>query len=110
MITQLEEAAPTNRAWNGRDDIRQHYVGHFPDSERVLTLTLSWKREQHTPLCPVGKFRFDMPTLVKTGFARKHGDEYVIRFQRTGRLIEVAINRSRPAKLVAPLPARYFAL
>jgi hypothetical protein len=110
MITLLEEAALARRVWNGRDDIHQHYIGHFPDSEHVLTLALSWKREKHSHLYQVGKFRFDMPALVRAGFARRHGSEYVIRFQRTGRLIEVAVNRSQPAILVARLSGGYFAL
>lgn len=108
MITHLEDNALTNRYWNGRDDIRQHYTGHFSLCEHVLSLALSWKQEKHTPLFEIGKFLFDMQRLVNAGYARVHDQEYVIRFQRTDRNIEVAVNRSSPALQLASLPDAYF--
>ena len=108
MITHLEDNALTNRSWNGRDDIRQHYTGHFPLCEHVLSLALSWKQEKHTPLFEIGKFLFDMQRLVNAGYARVHDQEYVIRFQGTDRNIEVAVNRSSPALQLASLPDAYF--
>lgn len=109
MVTRLEDSALTHRTWNGRDDIHQHYIGHFPVSEHVMTLTLSWKREKDAPPCSVGRFRFDMQALVEAGFARKHGGEYVVRFQRTDSLIQVARNRSSEPLKIGRLPKRYFA-
>jgi len=108
MVTPLNDSEVTHRTWNGRDDIHQHYIGHFSASEHVMTLALAWKREKDAPLFPVGRFRFDMPALVEAGFARKHGAEYVVRFQRTGSLIEVARNRSSDALKIGRLPERYF--
>ncbi len=108
MITRIEDGTPTNRSWNGRDDIHQHYIGHFPVSEHLLTLSLAWKKEEHSPIFDIGRFRFDMPRLVDAGFARVHDGEYIIRFQRTDRRIEVAINRTSPAVQLAPLPDTYF--
>jgi len=108
MIKRLEDNALTNRSWNGRDDIHQHYTGHFPLREHMLWLALSWKKEEHTPLFEIGNFRFDMQSLVDAGYARVHDQEYVIRFQRTDRNIEVAVNRSSPALQLASLPEAYF--
>ena len=108
MITHLEDNALTNRSWNGRDDIRQHYTGHFPLCEHVLSLALYWKQEKHTPLFEIGKFLFYMQRLVNAGYARVHDQDYVIRFQRTDRNIEVAVNRSSPALQLASLPDAYF--
>lgn len=109
MIERLDDTTRTRRNWNGRDDIQQHYLGHIPRSEHEVTLTLSWKKEKHAPLHLVGKFRFHLPALVEAGLARTHGGEYILRFQRTGQLIEVARNRSAQAEPLARLPARYFA-
>ena len=101
MIDTLPDAAITKRKWNGRDDIRCNFFGRIPLAEPVVTLTLTWKRDRESRPQVVGKFRLDMPKLVSTGYARKVPGWYVLRCQRTGNRIEVAINRSCKA---FPLP------
>ena len=67
-----------------------------------MTLTLNWKRHKNALAVTVGKLRLDMEQLVEAGYARKVPGAYVLRFQRTGNRLEVAINRSKRA---LPLPA-----
>jgi hypothetical protein len=99
MVTELPNNATTQRGWNGRDDISQHYMGRVPTSERVVTLTLTWKKNKSSQPQFVGRFRFDMDGLVAAGYARRVPGWYILRFQRTSNRIEVATNRSQ-----RPLP------
>jgi hypothetical protein len=101
MISTLSDGVTTQRAWNGRDDISQHYMGRVPHTERVVTLTLTWKRDKNSRPQLVGRFRLDMDKLVAAGYSRTVPGWYILRFQRTGNRIEVATNRSGRA---LPLP------
>jgi hypothetical protein len=109
MISTLPESAMTQRAWNGRDDIFQHYMGRVPQTERIVTLTLTWKRNKNSRSEPVGRFRFDMDKLVEAGYVRKVPGWYILRFQRTGNRIEVATNRSERALPLPPVLHDYVA-
>src|SRR6516225_11159929 len=100
MVSLLSESEATNREWNGRDDICNHYFGRVPLTERVVTLTLNWKRDKLSRPELVGRFRLDMDELVSRGYVRKLPGWYILRFQRTGNRIEIAVNRgSRPLPL-----------
>src|SRR5437764_9206759 len=101
MIKTLPDSETTQREWNGRDDISQHYMGRVPQTDRVVTLTLTWKRDKSSRSQLVGRFRIDMDKLVGAGYARTVPGWYILRFQRTGNCIEVATNRSGRA---LPLP------
>ena len=101
MIQTLPDSEPTHREWNGRDDIAQNYLGRVPQTERIVTLTLTWKRDKSSHSQLVGRFRFDMDKLIGAGYARKVSGWYILRFQRTGNRIEVAKNRRERA---LPLP------
>jgi hypothetical protein len=102
MIEIISGTAPTKREWNGRDDIHCHYMGRIPLTEPFVALTLNWKRDKHSQLHLIGRYRLDMAKLVSEGYARKVPGWYILRFQRTGNRFEVAANRSSRA---LPLPA-----
>jgi hypothetical protein len=76
-------------------------MGRVPIAERVVTLRLNWKRDKSSRPELVGRFRLEMDALVSRGYARKIPGWYVLRFQRSGDRIEVAVNRSKQA---LPLP------
>lgn len=107
MITRLEYHAKTQRAWNGRDDIRQHYLGRIPLGAHLVTLSLTWRKKQGSKPCFVGNFQFDMSALAAMGFVHRVEGYYVLRFQRTEDRIEIAINRMSPAYLLSFLPKNY---
>lgn len=104
MITILEAHAKTLRSWNGRDDNAQHHHGQIPVSERVVTVSLGWRRNATSPVRHVGNFSLDMPRLLRAGLIRKVADNYVLRFQRTDSFIEIAVNRSSAAQTIARVP------
>ena len=106
-MTALPDNVTTQRAWNGRDDIARHYMCRVPQAERVVTLTLTWKRNKTSRQQPVGRFRFDMDKLVEAGYARKVPGWYILRFQRTGNRIEVAKNRRERALPLPPVSHDY---
>jgi hypothetical protein len=67
---RLPSTTPQQAAavWNGRDDICGHYMGRVPITERVVTLTLNWKRSKSSHPELVGRFRLDMDQLVSRGY------------------------------------------
>jgi hypothetical protein len=107
MITRLDEDSNTRRAWNGRDDVHQHYLGRVPRDEKSVSLSLTWKKEKDAKPSLVGRFVLDVNALAKEGFVREVEGFYILRFQRTGNVIEIAPNRSSPALKLARLPSSY---
>jgi uncharacterized protein YndB with AHSA1/START domain len=107
MITRLEADAPTDHAWNGRDDNHHHHHGKIPLKEKPVSISLTWRKEKSAKPVPVGPFLLNMEALAKAGFVRKLKDHYRLRFQRTDRVIEISQNRASPARLLGPLPKSY---
>jgi hypothetical protein len=107
MITRLLGSSKTQRAWNGRDDIHQHYTGCVPLNEKFVSLSLTWKKEKESKPSSVGCFVLNMPALAKGGFIREVEGYYILRFQRAGRVIEISQNRSTRARLLGLLPKGY---
>jgi hypothetical protein len=107
MIEMLQDDAPTNRKWTGRDDNGAHHHGKIPLAEPVVTLTLSWRRNRTARPELVGRFRLDMEKLVAEGYATRDSGGYRLRFQRTENRMEVAINRGRAALPLAPVLVGY---
>lgn len=101
---RLQEDAPTNRKWNGRDDIAAHYHGTIPNDQNEITLTLNWKSSADGKVGQVGRYRFILPGLKDEGYVEKRHGGYYLRFQRTGNKIEIAINRSSKALEVGRWP------
>ena len=52
----------------------------------------------------VGHYRIDLKLLLAEGFARKSNPGVNLRFQRTGDIIEIAIDRESPALVVGRKP------
>jgi hypothetical protein len=46
----------------------------------------------------------DLDQLVSAGYARKIGDQVLLRFQSAGEVIEIATNRHSPALVVGRNP------
>ena len=109
MIDTLPDTVKTRREWNGRDDIGSHYMSRVPTSEGLVSLTLNWKKDKNSRPQLVGRFRLDMDRLVGAGYARKVPGWYILRFQRTGKRIEVAMNRSSRALPLRPVLHDYAA-
>lgn len=94
---QLSPETATQRTWNLRDDNHQHFAGTIPIDQQEITLTLNWKADAASPTCEVGRYRIHLPTLVKEGLARQSDRGFVLRFQRMGNIIAIAINAGSPA-------------
>lgn len=107
MVTNLNSHQPPHRHWNGRDDINQHYMGRVPETEHTVTLGLTWKREKGSRSFRVGEFRFEMKQLEEAGFVRRVPGYYILRFQRSGRTIQLATNRAGASKSIGHLPAAF---
>ena len=100
MVTILPSTATTEREWNFRDDVNQNFFGDIPESEPITSLTLNWKPDANSEPKLVGRYRIDMRLLVSEGFARKSNRGVNLRFQRTGEIIEIAIDRQSSLALV----------
>jgi hypothetical protein len=101
MVEMLPDDAPTERRWTGRDDNNANFYGKIPLIESIVTLTLSWKRDTNANPVVVGRLRLNMEQLVEAGYARKVTGAYILRFQRTGNQVQIAVNRGQRA---LPLP------
>lgn len=104
MVTILPQATTTDREWNFRDDNNQNFFGDIPDDRPVITLTLNWKPSAISPAKLVGRYKIDLELLVSRGFAKKSDRGVLLRFQRTDDLIEIAIDRKKPALVVGRKP------
>jgi hypothetical protein len=107
MIKKLICDQKTHRAWNGRDDVSQHYMGRIPLTERSVSLVLTWKKDKDAKSCLVGGFLLEMEKLCDEGYVRAVPGFYILRFQRTGDRIEIAVNRGSKAKILSLLPLEY---
>ena len=103
-VVSLDKDAVTERAWNFRDDNGQHYFGSIPLDQKQITLRVNWKPSKLTAAKEVGRYRFNLPGLEESGYVRKTEKARILRFQRTGTKIEIAINRSSPALVVGQKP------
>jgi hypothetical protein len=88
----LPSSANTDREWNFRDDIGQHFFGDIPAHQLVISLTLDWKPDERSPAKLVGRYKIDMHLLEREKFAKKVARGVLLRFQRTGDFIEIAIS------------------
>jgi hypothetical protein len=104
MVTILPARAITEREWNFRDDVNQNFFGDIPADQPTITLTLNWKPDAATAPRLVGRYSIDLRLLVSEGFARKSNRGVNLRFQRTGDIIEIAIDRESPALVVGRKP------
>jgi hypothetical protein len=104
MVTILPTSAITEREWNFRDDVNQNFFGDIPESQPIISLTLNWKPDATTEPRLVGRYSIDLRLLVSEGFARKSNRGVNLRFQRTGDIIEIAIDRESPALVVGRKP------
>lgn len=104
MSIKLPDNAVTDRHWTLRDDNRQHFHGDIPLDQKSITLTLSWKETANDIPPEVGRYRLNLADLETAGFVRKSARGFYLRFQRTDDLIEIAINRKGPAKVVGKRP------
>lgn len=100
MVTILPTTATTEREWNFRDDVSQNFFGDIPENQRTITLTLNWKPDATSEPKLVGRYKIDLGLLVSEGFARKNNRGVNLRFQRTGDIIEIAIDRQNARTLV----------
>jgi hypothetical protein len=104
MVTILPVSASTEREWNFRDDNNQHFFGDIPETQPVITLTLNWKPNRNSKAKLVGRYKLDLKQLLSEGFARKVDRGFQLRFQRTGEIIEIAINGNSPRLVVGRKP------
>lgn len=93
MITELPSDSPTQRHWNFNDAIRQNFMLFIPSNQPVITATLNWKKSGEDEAILVGKYRLNLPALEAKGYVRLKDNRYFLRFQRTGKRIEIAVNR-----------------
>lgn len=103
-IRNLGASESTQRHWNFRDDIHGHYFGTIPFDQPNVTLELTWKATAGDQPRLVGRFRVNLPVLERDGLVRRSDRGWILRFQRTGSRIEVAISRGSKALVVGPVP------
>lgn len=104
MVTILPPGSPTDRAWNGCETTAGHHHGRVPLSQSPISLSLRWRASKSAPAHFVGCYRLDLDQLVSAGYARKIGDQVLLRFQSAGEVIEIATNRHSPALVVGRNP------
>jgi hypothetical protein len=104
MVTILPASATTEREWNFRDDNNQNFFGDIPERQQIISLTLNWKRDARSEARLVGRYRIDLRLLQSEGFVRKSKRGVNLRFQRTGDIIEIAIDRKNKALVVGRKP------
>jgi hypothetical protein len=104
MITILPSTTITEREWNFRDDINQNFFGDIPPSQQIISLTLNWKSDAKSKARLVGRYRIDLRSLLSEGLVRKTRRGVSLRFQRTGDIIEIAIDRRSRALVVGRKP------
>jgi hypothetical protein len=104
MVTILPQGATTDREWNFRDDNNQNFFEDIPDDQPVITLTLNWKPSAISPAKLVGRYRIDLDLLVSEKLAKRSNRGVLLRFQRTGEFIEIAVDRQGPALVVGRKP------
>jgi hypothetical protein len=102
-IIHLGADEATERQWNFRDDINRHYFGTIPLDQAVITLALSWKATAGGISQPVGRYRLNLPVLERDGYIRRSERGWIVRFQRTGGRIELAVNRHSEALMVGAI-------
>jgi len=94
MVNALPAGAVTEREWNFREDNNQHFYGDIPCNQEIITLTLNWKPDSHSPSRLVGKYQINLPLLLEKGFVQRGSKGIKLRFQSTGDAIEIAIDRN----------------
>ncbi len=105
MVTILPSSAITEREWNFRDDDNQEFHSDIPENQQFISLTLNWKPDKAaTKARLVGKYRIDLRLMLSEGLVRKSDKGIFLRFQRTGEIIEIALNRASPALVVGRKP------
>jgi hypothetical protein len=105
MVTILPPDASTDREWNFRDDNAQHFFGDIPADQEAVTLTLNWKPDGETDPREVGRYLLNMRELLRAGYVRESPKGVLLRFQRDGDFIEIAVTRVGPALVVGRRPA-----
>lgn len=93
MINELPLDSSTNRHWNFNDAIGRNFMLYIPTNQPVITATLNWKESGEDEAVLVGKYRLSLPALEAEGYVRLKDSRYFLRFQRTGKRIEIAVNR-----------------
>ena len=106
MVTILPASATTEREWNFRDDNNQNFFGDIPESQQTISLALNWKPDARSDARLVGLYRIDLRLLLSEGFVRKSKRGVNLRFQRTGEIIEIAVDRESPALVISRKPAQ----
>jgi hypothetical protein len=104
MVTILPTSANTKREWNFRDDVNQNFFGDIPQNQQIISLTLNWKPDAKSAAKLVGRYRLYLNLLLSEGFVRKSKRGVSLRFQRTGDIIEIAIDRESRALVVGRKP------
>ena len=104
MVTILPTSATTEREWNFRDDVNQNFFGDIPETQQIISLTLNWKPDAKSETQLVGRYRIDIGLLLSEGFVRESKRGVNLRFQRTGDIIEIAIDRESKALVVGRKP------
>ena len=103
-VVSLGQNAVTERTWNFRDDNNRRFFGCIPLEQRQITLRLNWKPTANTVAKEVGRYRINLPGLEESGYVHTTEKGRILRFQRTGDSIEIAINWSSPALPVGRKP------
>lgn len=103
-VVHLPPDASTGRRWTGRD-VLGYRVVRIPWDRSPITVALFWKKDSASRPYFVGCYRIDLERLCKEGYAYfNEAGDVVLRFQRTGASIEIAINRSKPGLYVGRNP------
>jgi DNA recombination-dependent growth factor C len=103
MFKKLDYLQRCTRSWTLNDRVNQHYFARVRLDEAPLRLCLHWKRDDHSPKQLVGAYELNLRQLLDGGFVRRapaqtvQNDEIILRFQREGRKIQLAVNRHSPA-------------
>lgn len=106
MISALPPDSDTERHWTMNDEIHGHHFGRIPGPPGTVTLRLDWKRTGDSESQEIGRFSLDLKALLGAGYVREVDDGVILRFQRTGKAIEVTVNRGEPATKVADIGNR----
>ena len=96
MVKRLPDNSEYSREWTGNDRVKQHYHGRVRLNESLLNMRLNWKENDDSVSKFIGIYQLDLNRLLKEMYIRepqKSPGEVILRFQRTGSDIQVAVKR-----------------
>ena len=101
MVNKLDDNSQFTRDWTGNDRVYRNFLGRVRLNESPLHIRLHWKQDDNIATKQlIGIYRIDLKGLLKAGYIRNapgYPGEVILRFQNSGGIIQIAVNRQGPA-------------